>query len=202
VVVPVFAVLMLSAVPANIDAFDEPPFGPRFHSHNRALITSAVRVPYARDVSPQATPVTGPFSSDNLDMGFLLYAERAGKLEPSTGPLTPALANELAVRLNLTQRPGGDVTGLVGRTNLLEVLALCTSVPASENLRPGRGTLYLWDGAEGSIRMRPVTEGRPDPGPAVVVAARQGTLLVSQNEGWEFDWEPEEGRALELCRIG
>lgn len=68
-----------------------------------------------------------------------------------------------------------------------------------DELRPVRGSVYLWDDAHGGIRVRPVPE---DPRPAWPVDLHPvaGLVLVAQRDGTVFDWEPTDpSKRFELC---
>ena len=99
-------VLLLVAVPWNMDAFEQGVFGPRYMAQREFVLRNIVRLPEARDVPRSHRPIADVFVSPTLTMGWLLDAERAGKLDPSTEPLTPAQENELRILLGIDQTFG------------------------------------------------------------------------------------------------
>ena len=106
---PVVAALILIPIPAQIDEFDRPPFGPAYHEHRRSMLTSAVRMPQVREVDRDTRPVPDPYMGDNVDVGYLLHAYDTGKLTPSSGDIPPHIDHELTVRLGVRQVTEGWV---------------------------------------------------------------------------------------------
>lgn len=105
VVTPVLALLFLVPVPFNLDAFEQRPFDSEFMSKRRTLLTSAVRMPFARDVPADTSLFPTAFENDGLTIGFLLDAEQQGRLTPSQGPIPLDLVDELEVRLGIATAP-------------------------------------------------------------------------------------------------
>ncbi len=111
---PVLVVLLLAPIPLYLDEFEETYFGPAYYRHRQYILTTAVRMPFADDVPPEVRPVPDGFDSDGLTIGFLLEAERQGKLTPSTVEVTPFITNEFRVRLGfhqLAESPGPPPPG-------------------------------------------------------------------------------------------
>jgi hypothetical protein len=106
VLVPALVALFLLPIPFNVDGFGDGPFGRDYMEARRATLTTAVRMPFARDVPRDVQPVPDPYASDAVTIGFLLSAEQAGRLNPSTTPLTPAVIDQFKVRLGVAQREG------------------------------------------------------------------------------------------------
>lgn len=128
---PVLAVLFAVAIPFNWSGFGGYPFGPGYMRERERILTNAVRMPFAYDVPDDVQPVPDPFSSDAVNMGFLLSAKRSGALAPSTAPLTPRLQNEFRVRLGVAQRITDDFP------------LSCKTITGQIRLTPEEGERYL-----------------------------------------------------------
>jgi hypothetical protein len=94
----------LAAVPFGWTNFDQPPFGRNYMEDRERILTTAVRMPFAEGVPQDVQPVPDPYSGAELNMGFLLQAERSGALDPSTAEITPWIENEFRVRLGVAGR--------------------------------------------------------------------------------------------------
>jgi hypothetical protein len=95
--------LFLVAVPHNASVFEPDVFGERYMVERARIVTTAVRMPFADDVPRDVRPEPDPFDGD-LTIGFLLDAAEAGRLDPSTSPITDRVENEFRIRLGLAQR--------------------------------------------------------------------------------------------------
>ena len=102
---PALIVLLLVPVPANMRAFDnDSVFNGRYFDEEQRILSTVVRMPFARQVPSDVRPIPDVYLSRTLDIGFLLDAKRSGRLDPSTNPLTPKQVNEMKVRLGVAQR--------------------------------------------------------------------------------------------------
>lgn len=97
--------LLLLPIPFNLGGFTPEVFGVNYMERRERVLTTAVRMPFARDVPPDVQPIPDPFASDAVNMGFLLSAEERGDLNPSTTPITDATIAEFRVRLGVAARP-------------------------------------------------------------------------------------------------
>jgi hypothetical protein len=173
----VLVLLVVVGVPGNVDAFDDPPFGPDHHRHQEALIRNAVRSPYAFTAPDHLRPDPDVFNSEGLTMGFLRGALGAGKLRLPTGPIPPAIGDELAVRLTLSQERDREPVGP------------CQDQPVTR-FRPARGDRFTFaedlvvrvrrdDGSLGA----PVTFKVGD-GPSVTVVRDGVDVMIETRAGW------------------
>jgi hypothetical protein len=156
VATPVLVVLLLVPIPLYLDEFDAGYFGPAYYEKRQYILTTAVRMPFAEDVPREVRPVPDPFDSDGLTIGFLLDAERDGRLTPSGVELTPAVENEFRVRLGfhqLTSNPGQQTPRWAcGQVTSLE---LAPEVGESVELY-GPITVTTIDGPGGEVTSPPV----------------------------------------------
>lgn len=102
---PALVVMFLIPIPFNLSAFEPEAFGPAYMRQREHVLTTAVRMPFARDVPGDVQPIPDVFSSDSVTMSFLLGAAARGDLDRSTGPLDEATTNEFRVRLGVAARP-------------------------------------------------------------------------------------------------
>lgn len=123
--------LFLVGIPYNWSGFGGFPFGPGYMEQRERILTTAVRMPFAYDVSDDVQPVPDPSASDAVNMGFLLSAERSGALTPSTAPITPVVLNEFRVRLGVAQRITDDFP------------KNCKIITGQIHLAPKKGDRYL-----------------------------------------------------------
>ena len=85
-VAPVLVVALLVPIITNAGQFVIPPFGESFFDDPERVLTTAVRMPFAEDVPSDVHPIPDVYLPEGLDIGFLLDAEAAGKLqEPRPG---------------------------------------------------------------------------------------------------------------------
>ena len=101
---PALVGLFLLPVPFNLTHFDQGTYGERWMANRQYVLTTAVRMPFASDVPRDVRPMSSAIVVDPVTIGFLLDAAEAGKLTPSTTPLTPAVVNEFRVRLGVAHR--------------------------------------------------------------------------------------------------
>ena len=120
-------ILLLLPIPWNASTFGTGAFDAAFFRSEKRILTTAPRVPFASDVPRDVHPINDPFL-DDVTIGFLLDAQRAGKLPANDSPIPPAQLNELKVRLGLSQHddqaPPTD----------------CRTVEGSLDISPAKGT--------------------------------------------------------------
>jgi hypothetical protein len=169
--------VVLVGVPGNVSAFDDPPFGPGHHERQEALIRNAVRSPFAPTAPDHLRPDPDVYNSEGLNMGFLRGAVGAGKLRLPTGPIPPPIADELAVRLTLSQERDTDPVGP------------CQPQPVTR-FRPTRGDRFTFaedlvirvrrpDGSLGSKVTYRVGDGQ-----TVTVVRSQVDVMIETPSGW------------------
>ena len=105
---PVLVVLLLVPIPFNVGSFGTDFFGRGYFAKREYILRTAVRMPFADDVPPSVRPVPDAFDSEGLNIGWLLDAERDGKLEPTTFPITDEIENEFRIRLGLMETDSLD----------------------------------------------------------------------------------------------
>lgn len=119
---PALVVLLVLPIPFNLSGFNPDIFGPDYMRQREDILTTAVRMPFARRVPRDVQPIPDPYASDDVTMGFLLNAGRNGDLTPSSRPLGPLTTNELKVRLGVAARPvSGPSPRCDPSTGLLEL---------------------------------------------------------------------------------
>lgn len=105
---PAVVLLLLLPFPFNLPDFTKDDgLGRSFLRRREFILTTAVRMPFASDVPEDVRPVPDAFDGDGVTIGFLLGAERSGRLNPSTVPLTPEVVNEFRIRLGFAQSLSG-----------------------------------------------------------------------------------------------
>ena len=154
---PVLVVLFLVPLVFNLGDFGTSPFNRRpFFEGRRYILTTAVRMPFADEVPRGVRPVPDRFDSEGLNIGFLLDAERSGKLNPSTVALTPEAVNEFRIRLGVAQWP--TTPGLFP--------SACETITDRHDLAPRKGAEFMFlqpiqvmtiDRAGGRQTSRPVS---------------------------------------------
>jgi hypothetical protein len=101
---PALMALFLVPIPFNLLHFETGVFNEHWMENREFVLTTAVRMPFARDVPRDVQPIPDAAASDAVTIGFLLTAAANGDLTPSTVPLTPEVVNEFKVRLGVAQR--------------------------------------------------------------------------------------------------
>lgn len=96
---PLVVVLILSGVPANIRLLEPTPTD--FDS-TKSTILQVTRAPATRQAPREATPLFDTFAAGYVTVGWLLDADRAGRLPEGSG-LTKQVSAQLPVRLGLLQ---------------------------------------------------------------------------------------------------
>jgi len=127
VTTPVLAMVLLLPVPFNLKGFDSD-FLRTYAAQRSYVLTTAVRMPFARDVPRSVHPVPDKYDGPGLNIGFLLDAQRAGRLEPSTIPLTPMVVNEFRLRLGFSESHGVTLEDLATCEKLLEPTVITPAV--------------------------------------------------------------------------
>jgi hypothetical protein len=181
---PALVALFLIPIPWNIAAFgDDPPAPADYFQEvesivaNVAVSPDVARLPQSQLVDPNGATMP------RVTVGWLLGAERAGKLPPP-GPLTPSESARLAVTLGIAQPP--DQTPPPAAT--------CTTARGLVSIRPHvgerwllRGSMNLWQGPPGSV--------------PVSYASRGGTGLVLEVVAPDLDLvAAPTGSSFVLCR--
>lgn len=122
--------LLLVAVPWNATHFGEDNvFGSFYMANHRRVVTNVVRLPEARQVPRDVRPFPDVYLGTGLTIGFLLDAEKAGKLDAATDPIPPAFEHELRLRLGVAQREGRKPVR-------------CRPVRGHLDVSPAKGTVY------------------------------------------------------------
>jgi len=101
---PVLVAILLLPIPFNLANFDQGVFGERWMQQRKYVLTTAIRMPFARDVPRDVRPMTAPLTDDPVTIGFLLDAADRGDLKPSTVPITQPVLDEFHVRLGVARR--------------------------------------------------------------------------------------------------
>lgn len=100
---PVLTAILLLPIPFNLANFDQGAFGAGWMEQRRYVLTTAIRMPFARDVPRDVRPMTAPLGLDPVTIGFLLDAADRGDLKPSDVPLTKSVVDEFKVRLGVSR---------------------------------------------------------------------------------------------------
>lgn len=180
--------LFLLPIPFNLGGFTPPVFGRAYMDSRRYILTTAVRMPFADKVPRDVQPVPDPYSSDAVNMGFLLTAKQNGDLTPSKVPLTPAVVNEFRVRLGVAQRPGsgGYPTG-------------CRTLTTAMVVDAAKGDVFV---IGTPVAITTEKGGRPT-SPRVVFAPASGTKLTIELPDLRLRITPAQGAAsFSLCETG
>lgn len=183
---PALCLLFAIAIPFNLSGFGAYPFGKAYMDQRRYVLTTAVRMPFANRVPATVQPLPDPYSSDALNMGFLLSAERNGQLHPSTVPLTPQIINEFRVRLGVEQHP---IDGFPVN---------CQVYRRPRMLSPAKGDEYQ---ITGPVLISTARRGRPT-GPAVLfqpVTGGRGLTIVLDGLHLRLS-APPSTKTYALCR--
>jgi hypothetical protein len=101
---PVLVALLLLPIPFNLAHFDQGVYGEGWMKQRRYVLTTAVRMPFAKDVPRDVRPMTSPLTLDPVTIGFLLDAADRGDLKPSDVPITQPVVDEFEVRLGVALR--------------------------------------------------------------------------------------------------
>jgi len=102
--VPILTGILLLPIPFNLANFNQGAFGPGWMQQRRYVLTTAIRMPFARDVPRDVRPMTGPLDVDPVTIGFLLDAADRGDLKPSNVPITKPVVDEFQVRLGVSRQ--------------------------------------------------------------------------------------------------
>lgn len=186
VVTPAMAVLLLVALPGVVGEFGSGVFDERYMDERRRILTTAVRMPFAREVPPDVRPVPDPYDGD-LTIGFLLEAADAGKLKPYPWDISPSVENEMRIRLGLAQRTSG------------QMLVFCV-----EHTDPIRFDMRRGDviGLGAPVEVRTVDGDGQISSPPVLFAARNGRLLVAELDDLHVELRPaRSSTTFALCEV-
>ena len=179
-------VLVLVAVPANIDAFDAPAFGPIYHQSRRQLLLSVLAVPESGRVDGGLQPLADPFMGEGVTLDFLRHARDTGALPEPPDEIPAIVRNEILVRLAVEQADAEP--GALFFCAPLGVDELRTSFDEGDVL-----------GLTGTVEVQLLVDGEPVP-PVVVFRRSEGPLLVGMGTGREFLVVPAgEATELPLC---
>jgi hypothetical protein len=110
---PALVVLLLVPVPFNVAAFGDNPVLSR---ENFALLRNYVATlpanPLVREVPPWVRPNQGLVGTPGMTVGWLLEADRDGKLPAPTGPMNPIVAQTVPIQLGVAPVDGATADGL------------------------------------------------------------------------------------------
>jgi hypothetical protein len=176
--------LLLLAIPWNATGFESATvFGEQYMDSRRRVITNVTRVPEARRVPRDVRPIADPFLGTELTIGFLLDLVDEGKLDPGTAPMSPALRNELALRLVVAQ--GSD--GVIGD---------CETVSGPKAVSPRKGQMF---GITTPVTIAFRGESGPEPG-VVALYPLDGGFLTVELADRDLTFSPAAGAAsFNLC---
>ncbi|MEO6629694.1 MAG: hypothetical protein ABIP03_14135 [Aquihabitans sp.] len=181
---PIVAPLLVAGIPANISAFDAPPFGPSYHQHQEAILLNAVRTRYSRRASPDLRPIPDVFNSPGLNMAFLLGAYDTGKLVPPAGPIPERVSAELSLIFGLKQtNPTGIPT--------------CNWLEGPQRLQPAKGQEFVLQ-SDAAVRIN--RNGKFTQWP-VFFRPGEGSLLTVERDGMDLMINGAMGAPLKLCEV-
>jgi hypothetical protein len=103
-VTPILVALFLLPVPFNLTRFDPGVYDEHWMEQREYVLTTAVRMPFARDVPPDVRPMSSAIVEDPVTIGFLLELADQGLLNPSTDPINQATISEFQIRLGVARR--------------------------------------------------------------------------------------------------
>jgi hypothetical protein len=126
--VPLVALLLI-AVPWNAGDFQQGVFDRAYMEGRRRVIENVVRMPEASQVPSDVRPIPDVFAGPDLDIGFLLDADAAGKIDTSSGAMSDEVVNEMRVRLGVAQRAGPAPEE-------------CRQIAGTLDLSPAKGTVF------------------------------------------------------------
>jgi hypothetical protein len=99
---PVVVGLLLIGMPFALDNFGDTAFNADYFTRQKEIIVGSVQSPSAATASRDARPLIDPYTTPDLDVGWLLDAERDGKLPPPR-QIDPGIASTFPVRLGIVQ---------------------------------------------------------------------------------------------------
>lgn len=181
----VAAALLLVAIPWNSTHFGKTnAFGDGYMASRKRIITNVVRLPEARQVPRDVRPIPDPYVGRNLTIGFLLDAQKAGKLDPPTSPIPRDFENELRLRLGVAQGEKGKPVR-------------CRLVGGKVDVSPAKGTVY---GIRGSLTIS-THDGPRRTSRAIAFNAAEGDTLTIDLAGLRLRFGPAKGAFFTLCSI-
>jgi hypothetical protein len=183
---PALVALFLLPVPFNMANFDTGVYDELWMEQREYTLTTAVRMPFARDVPPDVRPMSSAIVEDPASIGFLLELADNGYLDPSTGPISAATISELTVRLGVARSvhdgpPAACPTytePVMLRTRLGDVVHLGTGV-----------TIATFDGERPSDRKVPFPASFSD----------DVQLTVELPDLWLWIGPPRGAKAFRAC---
>ena len=177
-------ILLLVPIPWNASTFGTGTFDAAFYRSEKRILTTAPRVPFASDVPRDVHPINDPFLRD-VTIGFLLDAQRDGKLPGDDSPIPPARLNEFKVRLGLSQHAD------------LPTPTACRTVDGTLDISPSKGSaLGIQSPVTVTTRDR---DDRPSSPPVTYLPANGRTLMVELN-GLDLSVAPVPGASsIEMC---
>jgi hypothetical protein len=186
VAVPALAGLFAIGLVGNLLVFREPStFVGLSWDHRRDVVVAAARSPLAPSVSRNLR--VDPFASFALDIGWLLDAQRDGKL-PDPAPIDPNTEAEIPVRLGLRQ-------GLFGVNP-----ANCERIE-QVTITPAKGAMHRIVPAPGAdIGVRTVDAAGEPTSPEVTFVGSQGRYFTAELADQRFSIRSTvPGSELEVC---
>ncbi len=107
---PALLVLVLVGVPANIDAFSQPGVlaHPAFQQGQRRFVEAIAASPLLKKVPREVYPDPWEFGTDQLTVGMVQDAKKAGRISVATD-VAPPLRDKVDMRLRMTQSGPGEV---------------------------------------------------------------------------------------------
>jgi hypothetical protein len=161
-------------------------FNGRYYDEQQRILTTAARVPFARDVPEDVRPIPDVFNSKTLTIGFLLDAKRSGRLDIPSGPVPKDQVNEMRVRLGVAQRERPVAPTCPARTQPLRI-------------RPDKGTTFTFDTAV--LISTADRSGRPT-SPPVRFAPTNGQVLTVELPDLALRVAPAPGGGrFRLCEV-
>jgi hypothetical protein len=122
-------VLLLLPIPWHATSFEDPVFNRDYFAAEKRILLTAPRMPFATEVPRDVRPMNS--QEIPVSIGFLLDAQRDGRLPHDDAPIADSTTNELKVRLGVAQR-GDDVTATSD----------CRTVTGNLDLSPARGDVF------------------------------------------------------------
>jgi hypothetical protein len=154
----------LVPIPWNIAAF-----GSAYFVSQETLLLDSVRVPFATQVPRNTHPIVDPFLN-NVTIGFLLDAQRAGRMPHDDKPVESGIVNELKVRLGVAQSKTPNHS------------TRCQTHRAPLDITPAKGTVYRM-----TTPVRIAThDGSRLTSPAVTYLPHDGHSLAIQLDGLDL----------------
>jgi hypothetical protein len=182
---PLLIVLFLVPIPWNArtrEFENGQPFTSAYFDHLETVARSIPESPIATRVPRSVRPFSGLFVPGPVTVGFVLDTAEHGRLRAPEKPISPELADELRVRLAVSQHSGAPPSG-------------CRTAALPLELDPGAGTtLRLTQGVQIAVRR----ERRRDEAPVPYNPAN-GRLLTIVVNGFHLRVEAAPHTTLAVC---